>query len=224
MTNLTASIIFSSDWVWITWSTQNKDEYEIRGEITDLTVGWISTFFVTEDPKLPILKWSLDDTRVFKHNTASWRSRWLRSWTAENPGSSCRKNPDSRKSSNEWWWKQRIGPESITEMRPFWINDIISEFPILTPESITSTLSLNGCLAKIMAPTTETISWTSHFKICPNDVLITVVYKENKLSIPSISSPSSLDLRIWNHTLGSSSRKLVTIVAQIKIPVVQGTR
>jgi len=81
-------------------------------------------------------------------------------------------------------------------MRSFWINDIISEFPILTPESITGTLSLNGCLAKIIAPTTKMISWTSDFEICPNDAPITVVYKENRLSIPSISSPSSLDLRI----------------------------
>jgi len=43
----------------------------MRGEITDLTVDGISTFFVDEDSKWHILKWSLDDTRVFKHNTAS---------------------------------------------------------------------------------------------------------------------------------------------------------
>ena len=71
ITNLTASVIILSDGVWIRWSTQNKDEYEMRGEITDLTVDGISTLFMIEDSKLPILKWSLDDTRVFKHNTAS---------------------------------------------------------------------------------------------------------------------------------------------------------
>ena len=53
------------------WSTQNKDEYEMRGGIMDLAVDWISTFVMIEDSKLHILKWSLDDTRVFKHNTAS---------------------------------------------------------------------------------------------------------------------------------------------------------
>ena len=37
----------------------------------DLTLGGISTFLMLEDFKPHILKWSLDDTMVFKHNTAS---------------------------------------------------------------------------------------------------------------------------------------------------------
>jgi len=43
----------------------------MRGGTVDLAVGWISTFFVVEEPKLHILKWNLDDSRVFKHNKAS---------------------------------------------------------------------------------------------------------------------------------------------------------
>jgi len=38
ITNFTASIIFLSEGVWIRWSTQNKDEYKMRGGIVDLTV------------------------------------------------------------------------------------------------------------------------------------------------------------------------------------------
>jgi len=37
----------------------------------DLTLGGILTFFMTGESKLHILKWSLGDTRVLKHNIAS---------------------------------------------------------------------------------------------------------------------------------------------------------
>ena len=194
-TNFTASIIFSSDLVWIRWSTQNKDEYEMRGEITDLTVGWISTFLMVEDSKLPILKRSLDDIMVFKQNMASWRSWWSRPWTAENLGSSSRKNSDRRKSSNERWWKWRIGPASMTDARPLRISPSLftSESGILTWGSMISISSSSGFLAKIMAPITEaTAPISSSSRSCPNDALTTVEYRGYK---PFKPFPSPFSVR-----------------------------
>ena len=43
-----------------------------------------------------MLKWSLGDTRVFKHNTASWCSWWPQSWITENSGKSCWNEVESR--------------------------------------------------------------------------------------------------------------------------------
>jgi len=43
----------------------------MRGEMADLLVAVICTFFMLEEFNLHILKWRFDDTIVFKHNTAS---------------------------------------------------------------------------------------------------------------------------------------------------------
>ena len=60
-----------------------KLKYEMRGEMADLLVAVISTFFMLEEFNLHILKWRSDDTIVFKHNTASWCSWRSRSWITE---------------------------------------------------------------------------------------------------------------------------------------------
>jgi len=109
-------------------------------------------------------------------------------------------------------------------MRPFWTNCSISEFLILIPGNIRSTSLLSGCSAKIIVPITETIPWISSSQICLNDTSIIVRYNEYDSSSPSALSPYFFNSRIINCTWGSTSRKLATVIAQIKIPAAQGTR
>jgi len=109
-------------------------------------------------------------------------------------------------------------------MRPFQINCRISESPILTLGSIRSTSLLSGYLVKIIAPMTETIPWISSLQICPNDASTTVMYNEYNSSSPFVLSPRFFDSRITNYTLGSTSRKSATVVAQMKMPTAWGTR
>jgi len=92
---------------------------------------------------------------------------------------------------------------------------------ILTLGSIISTLSSSGYLANIIAPTMEmTALGSSPLRSCPNDALMIIEYRECKLSNSILSFFSS----IANCPLGSHSRKLATVVAQINIPAARGTR
>ena len=109
-------------------------------------------------------------------------------------------------------------------MRPFQNNCRIFESLIWTPESIRSTLSLSGCLVKIIAPMTETIPWISSLQICSNATSTTVRYTEYNSSSPSMLSLHFFNSRMPSHTLGSTLRKLATIVAHIKMPVARETR
>jgi len=73
-------------------------------------------------------------------------------------------------------------------------------------------------------PITEMTPWTSFSKICPNNALTIVEYREYNLFSLSVLSSCFLCIRMSNCDLGSGSRKLATVVAQIKIPKAQGTR
>ena len=77
-----------------------------------------------------------------------------------------------------------MGPGSMTDMRPLRMNS--SMFLLLTPRSLISASSLSGCLENVIAPITEVTALISSLvRPCPNDVLMTVEYKEYKLSSPS---------------------------------------
>ena len=219
MTNFTAFIKFSLHWVWTRWSAQNWDEYQMRGEMVNLSVAEISAFFMLEDFKSHMLKCSSDDTMVFKHSTASWRSWRLRSWMPKNLGRSSRNDGERRKSSNERWWKRKMEPESMTDIRPFLMNFSICR--LSSPGSLISTVSSSGCLAKIVAPTTEVIALISPLRAPPNDVLMTVKYKECKLFSPLVSSSR---LRLSKRASGFTKRKSAAVVARINIPAARGTR
>ena len=80
-----------------------------------------------------------------------------------------------------------MGPGSMTDTRPFLMNCSMSK--LSTPGSFIKMLSFSGCLAKIVAPRTEVTALISVFRARPNDVVITVKYKESKSSNPSVSSP-----------------------------------
>jgi len=73
-------------------------------------------------------------------------------------------------------------------------------------------------------PIMEITPWTSFSKICSNDALTIVEYKEYNLSSLSVLSPHFLYIRMSNCNLGSGSRKLATVVAQMKTLKAQGTR
>ena len=112
-----------------------------------LTVAGISTFLMFEDSRLHILKWRSDDTIQFRHNAASWRSWGFRSWTPDSLGWACRKEGEKRKSSNDLWWKWRMGPGSMTDVRPLRTNSSMSR--LLTPITLISASSSSGCFANI---------------------------------------------------------------------------
>ena len=167
-----------------------------------------------------VLKWRADDAIVFKHSTTSWRSWRCQSWTAESSGRSCKKEEERTKSSNERWWKWRMEPVSMTEIRLLRMN--CNMFRLLTPGSTISALSLSSSLANIIAPITEVIvSISSSSRWRPHEVLTTEEYNEYKLLRPF---PSPFDWTVENRSGGLTWRNSAVVVAQIKIPVARGTR
>ena len=90
-----------------------------------------------------------------------------------------------------------MGLKLMTDMRPFLI--YFSMCGLSTPGSFISTASSSSCLAKIVAPITEVITLISSLRVPPNDVLITVKYKEYKLFSLSVLSPCS---RLSRHASG----------------------
>jgi len=68
---------------------------------------------------------------------------------------------------------------------------------------------------------TEVITLISSLRVFPNDILMTVKYKECKLFSPSVLSPY---LRLSRCASGFTKRKSAVVVAQINIPAAQETR
>ena len=221
-TNLTASIDVSSHGVWTRWSAQNVDEYETRGEMAVLTVAGISTFLMFEDSRLHILKWSSDDTMQFRHNAEGWRSWRFRSGTPDSLSWACRKEGEKRKSSDDLWWKWRMGPGSMTDVRPLRANSSMSR--LLTPITLISASSSSGCFANIIAPITDAIASISCFETFCNDVSTTVEYKEYESLNPSVLSSCFLVLSRWKRGTGFSRRNSATVIAQINTPAARGTK
>ena len=100
ITNFTVFINTLLGRVLTIWSAQYWHKYETREWIVDLPVTWISIFFMIEDSKLHMLKWSWNNTRVLKRNTISWYCWRSQSWIAKSSGCSIWKDRDKRKSLN----------------------------------------------------------------------------------------------------------------------------
>ena len=134
----------------------------------------IFILYTLEELKLHMLKRKFDGTIIFEQNTANWRSWRSRSWIQERSGNCCWKEGESKKSLDDWWWKQRMGQRQWQKQDPFgWI----PTYPNLSLDFLLRKCMSRGCFAKIIVPITDVIALISCFEILLNDISITVEYK-----------------------------------------------